>query len=184
MSKDTHADVVFEYGIDFRSRTIYVDRDIEPLEVASMIRGVHMMERLSTDPIKIVVNSPGGDVYTGLALYDALRASKCRIQAYGTGLVASMASVIFLAGQDRVLTPNAKYMVHPCSAWIDGDVNDIKIEHAEVKDLEARIAQIFGERTKRKPGYWKKIVKTRYFSSEECLELGVCTEIIEFPEER
>lgn len=181
--KDTFVNNVFEHDVDFRSRTIYVTSEIDDYTVASWIKGLRLLEKTNSNPIEVIVNSPGGCIYSGLALYDALRSSPCHITTHGTGLIASMGGVIYLAGSDRTLTPRAKYMVHASQAFLVGDPKDIKIEYEELMSLEKDVLKIFEERTKKDTKFWKKYERNTYFTPAQCVKLGIADTVIEYMEE-
>ena len=93
-------------------RTIYFFDEINESSACEAIRIIDKLEYDNKKDIRIVINSGGGNCYDGLALYDRIRQSGCNILTLGTGLVVSMALIIFLAGDERELTENARLLVH------------------------------------------------------------------------
>lgn len=177
-----HLDTTLDSGVDLTNRYLFVDREISYDEVEELMRGFHLLELASSEPITIVINSPGGDVYSGLALYDMFRTSKCEIITKGYGLIASMASILFLAGTTRILSPNARYMVHSIQSWVAGSSADVKIEAEEIKKLEDYLKKIYSKHTNKKALFWRKLDRNKYFNAEECLNMGVATAIMGFKE--
>ena len=111
----------FDYNVDVESRTIYMgsiqsDMDFESGVNSSMaeyfIKGIHMLESKSVDSITIIMNNPGGDWYHGMAIYDAIKMSKCHctIKVYGHAM--SMGSIILQAADKRIMMPNSRFMIH------------------------------------------------------------------------
>lgn len=184
MSKEPkqELDVILDNGIDIKTRTLFIDRAIEYEDAEKMIRGFHILESASDAPITIVINSPGGDVYTGLALYDLFRSARSKIVTKGYGLIASMASILFLAGEDRIMAEHARFMVHSIHTWVAGSSRDLKIEAEEVKYLENRMLKIYEDRTNKEVSFWKKFDRSKYFGADECLRMQVATQVIKVGE--
>lgn len=174
-----HLDITLDSGVDLTNRTLFVDRSIDYDEVEEIIRGFHLLEAASDAPITVIINSPGGDVYSGFAIYDLLRSSRCEIITKGYGLIASMASILFLAGTTRFMSPNARYMVHSIQSIVGGSSSDIKIEANEIEQLQTIMSKIYEERTNKKASFWKKFERNKYFTAKECIDLGVATDIVE-----
>jgi len=173
-----YIDTTLDKGVDIKNRIIFIDRTIDYDEAEEMIRAISVLTQLSDDPITLVINSPGGDVYSGFAIYDMLVESGCKIITKGYGLIASMASILFLAGDVRIMGPHSRYMVHSIQAWIDGSTRDIKIEAKEIEKLEDMMANIYSARTKKKDKkFWKKFERNTYFSAEMCKQLGITHKI-------
>ena len=105
------------------------------------------MEFESKKPIEFVIDSAGGYCYHGLALFDRIRQSKCKVNMIATGLVASMGLVVYLAGDYRALTENSRLLNHQSTSDLGGKVSDIKIETQEIFRLEDQISQIIADRT-------------------------------------
>lgn len=184
MSKDTthNIDTTIDNGVDIKNRTLFLDDEIDSgyENSKSFMRGLHILETQSLDPITVKISCPGGDVYTGLAMYDALRASNCPVTTVGYGIVASMASIVFLAGSKRLITPSTKFMVHSIQTWFSGSSRDLKIEAEEIKSLEELMYSIYVERTDKKDKkYWKQFDRSKYFTAKECLDLGIADGILD-----
>ena len=98
----------------------------------------------STDPekdISIYINSPGGDVYSGLAIYDTMQFIKPEVQTICFGVAASMGSLLLTGGAKgkRLALPNSKILIHQPSAGFEGQATDIDIHAREVLSLRGRI---------------------------------------------
>jgi ATP-dependent protease ClpP protease subunit len=153
-----------------------VDQWIDVLE--------HWERRDPGAPITIRINSPGGSVFDGLALHDTilrLRRKGHRVTTHGTGMIASMASVLMQAGDERVLDKNAWFMVHEVASGASlGDLFNTRktSEQAEqvklMKRLEDRLLDILSERsTLTKAQIKRRWTKTDdWMTAEQTLELG------------
>lgn len=127
------------------------------------------------DPeITVFINSPGGYVFDGLEIYSLLRASGRKIKTVLTGLAASMGSIIFLAGDERVAMTGTLYMVHKPSGLAWGNADDLRKEVELLDKIQISAADIYTERT----GIEDKDIdlymnKESWFGTEEMKELGI-----------
>lgn len=125
MSKRINRDDVdkfHDYGLYIPARKIYlgsVNVDVEGNEAgvdASMterfIKNLSILEAINKEPVTIVMNNPGGDWYHGIAIYDAIKASKCHVTIEVYGMAMSMGALILQAADERVLANNARFMIH------------------------------------------------------------------------
>lgn len=162
--------------------TIYFFDEVDSASVCEAIRYLDAIERdKKITELSIVFSSNGGSIYDGLALYDRIRASRCRVTTIGTGLVASMAFVVFLAGDRRVCTKNVRFLNHQASAELRGKLTDLDIEHVETKMLEDICIQIISERTNQTAKRLKKDTKVgdKYIYADEAFKTLIVHEIIE-----
>lgn len=137
----------------------------------------HWERRDPGEPIVIRINSPGGDVLDGFALLDTilrLRRKGHKITTHGLGMIASMATILMQAGEERILDQNAWFMIHEVSAGVRGKSSEMEDELNFVKKLQDRLLDILAERStltkaqiKRR---WKK--KDDWMSADEALTLG------------
>jgi ATP-dependent Clp protease protease subunit len=139
-----------------------------------------MIYESRTKEIQLILNTPGGQVYDGLALYDYLDSLQCPLVTIGTGLVASMGVIIFLAGNKRYFTQNTRLMTHQISTQVIGKVSDVKIDFEETKVLEKICNGIIANKTKQSIKVIENDIKKgdRYFGAEEALQRGYIHKII------
>jgi ATP-dependent Clp protease protease subunit len=99
--------------------------------------------------VALYINSPGGSVYAGLAIYDTMRFIKPEVSTLCTGLAASMGAFLLAAGQQgkRFSLPNSRIMIHQPSGGAQGQASDIQIQAREILDLRARLNQMLAEHT-------------------------------------
>jgi ATP-dependent Clp protease protease subunit len=139
----------------------------------------------STDPekdISIYINSPGGDVYSGLAIYDTMQFIKPEVQTICFGVAASMGSLLLTGGANgkRLALPNSKILIHQPSAGFEGQATDIDIHAREVLALRGRIDQIYAEHTGRPlEEIHDDLERDRFFSASEAADYGLIDRVIE-----
>ncbi len=164
-----------EDGIDLKNRIVEIN-DID-YDCYSIVRAIKVMERESEKPIRVIVNSSGGCVYTGLRMYDILSESHCPIITCGEGQVMSMGTIVFLAGDERYALPNTTFMCHEISSISWGKLSEQKIEVKEASRLEKICLGIMGEKTKKSAAWWGKETKhvDRFYDTKEAKKLGMIT---------
>lgn len=162
--------------------TIYFFDDVEGASVCEAIRLIDAIEKeKKAKSITFIISSGGGNIYDGLALYDRFRTCVLPITTIGTGLVASMAFIIFIGGDKRVCTKRVRFLNHQAKVSLEGRVADIDIEQAETKMVEDMCVEIIATRTNLTPKKQKKDTKAgdKYIGAEEALKTGIVHEIIE-----
>ena len=106
-------DKLYDYGIHLPTKTLITVGDSDEEVAANVMKGLHVLDGIQPEvSLTIKLNNCGGDEYHGLAIYDAIRECKSRVIIIGIGNVHSMGSIIFQAGDERVMTPNAKQLIH------------------------------------------------------------------------
>lgn len=130
--------------------------------------------------IHVRINSNGGEVYSGIAIFNALRHSQADIRIYVDGIAASMASVIALCGKPVEMSKYARLMLHSVSGGCYGNKQDLQRCMEEIESLEGSLSEIYAERL----GMSKEEVKQTYFDGEdhwltakEALDLGFIDDI-------
>jgi ATP-dependent Clp endopeptidase proteolytic subunit ClpP len=134
-----------------RIRHLYINDVVTGRSVDTWLDVLNHWERRDPgEPIEITINSPGGSVLDGLALYDAilrLRRKGHHVTTRGTGLIASMATILMQAGDERILDANSWFMIHEVSAGSRGTVSEMEDQAAFVKRLNGRLMDILAERS-------------------------------------
>lgn len=125
-------------------RSVYFFDEVNNQSVAEAFKIFQILEtRSQKQPIRLCLNSSGGDIYSGLALYDRIKISPCKVITIATGLVASMGLIIFMAGEERAITPTGALLHHQNSmSMMNLRTSDIKIEAKEMTRLENLTNQI------------------------------------------
>jgi len=156
-----------------------VDDQIANLVVAQMLFLAH------EDPdqdIKLYINSPGGVVYSGLAIYDTMQMIKPDVATFCLGMNASMAAVLLAAGAPgkRFALPNARVMIHQGSAGFRGAVPDIEVVARETLSLTTKLTEILSQHTGQPFEKVKRDTERDYFlTAQEAKEYGMVDEVLE-----
>jgi len=174
-----------------RDRKVKVGR-VRHLYINDIVRGNtvdmwldvlnHWERRDPGEPIDITINSPGGSVLDGLALYDGilrLRRKDHHVTTRGTGLIASMATILMQAGDERILDANSWFMIHEVSAGAGGTSTDLKEQVAFIDRLNNRLVDILAERsTLTKRQILSRVKKKdEWMSAAEAVELGFADKV-------
>ncbi|MCD1275495.1 MAG: ATP-dependent Clp protease proteolytic subunit [Candidatus Nanogingivalaceae bacterium] len=176
-----------ERGYDIYSRLLE-DRIIflgeEVNEATANVIVAQLLHLANEDPdkdIQLYINSPGGVVYDGLAIYDTMQYIKPDVQTIGIGLQASMGAFLLSSGAKgkRFVLPNARVMIHQPSSGTQGKVTDQEISLREAMELKERLAKIIAGNTGQKLDKVKADMERDYWmSADEALEYGVVDEVI------
>jgi ATP-dependent Clp protease, protease subunit len=155
-----------------------IDDQIANLIVAQLI---HLESEDPEKDIQIYINSPGGQVYSGLAIYDTMQYIKPDIQTTCVGIAMSMGAVILAGGAKgkRVALPNAKILIHQVSGGFQGQATDIEIQARETINLKRRLEEILALHTGRSTEQVGKDMERDYFlTSQEAMEYGIIDNVI------
>jgi ATP-dependent Clp protease protease subunit len=131
--------------------------------------------------IHVYINSPGGSVYAGLAIYDTMKFMSCDVNTYCMGLAASMGSFLLAAGTKgkRYSLPNSRIMLHQPSGGSQGTAADIEIQAREILFVRERMNQIYAENTGQTvERIAEDLDRDRFMSPEEALQYGLIDHVI------
>ena len=137
-----------------------------------------------TADIHMYINSPGGSVSAGLAIYDAMQFVDCPIHTYCMGLAASMAAVLLCAGSKgkRYALPNSKVMIHQPYGQVGGQVSDIEIQAAEILKERQRLNEILSKHTGQPvETIEKETDRDKYYHAAEAKAFGLVDEVLNRP---
>ena len=133
------------------------------------------------EEITICINSPGGEVVSGLAVYDTIRSLKSPVRTVCIGTAASMGSILFLAGEKREMLPHTKVMIHdPLISGLNGRKKALELEKeaAQLMETRAIIAGIIADRSGRTlEEVYEKTKEDCFLDAEEALDFGIATDI-------
>ena len=155
-----------------------IDDQIANLIIAQLI---HLESEDPEKDIQIYINSPGGQVYSGLAIYDTMQYVKPEIQTTCIGIAMSMGAVILAGGAKgkRVALPNAKILIHQVSGGFQGQATDIEIQARETINLKRRLEEILAEHTGKPTEQVAKDMERDYFlTSQEAQDYGIIDNVI------
>jgi ATP-dependent Clp protease, protease subunit len=156
-----------------------ITEDIANLIVAQLI---HLESEDPDKDISIYINSPGGSVYAGLAIYDAMQFIKPDIQTICVGVAMSMGALLLAGGsqEKRMALPNSKILIHQVSGGFSGQATDIEIHAKEIIDVRQRLDEIIAKHTGQALEKVAKDTERDYFmSAEEAKEYKLVDRVIE-----
>ncbi len=156
-----------------------VDDQIANLIVAQLL---HLESEDPDKDINLYINSPGGIVYAGLAIYDTMQYIKPDVSTICVGMAMSMGAILLCGGAPgkRYALPNAKVMIHQGSAGFQGTPADIEIHAKEVLSLRRRMAEIISHHCKQPVEQVEKdIDRDRFMTAEESKDYGIVDDILQ-----
>jgi ATP-dependent Clp protease protease subunit len=133
--------------------------------------------------ISFYINSPGGVVSSGLAIYDTMQDIRSPVSTVCIGQAASMGSLLLCAGEKhkRFALPNARIMVHQPSGGAQGQATDIEIQAREILDLRKRLNQIYVDHTGQPlEAIERKLERDSYMSAQEAKDFGLVDEVVKY----
>ena len=181
------ADGRYERSFDIYSRLLRerivflgtpVTDDIANLIVAQLL---HLESEDPDKDISLYINSPGGSVYAGMAIYDTMQFVKPAVSTLCTGLAASMGAFLLAAGAKgkRYALPNSRIMIHQPSGGSQGQASDIEIQAKEILYLRERLNKILADRTgKTMEQIHKDTDRDRFMSGEEAADYGLIDQVL------
>jgi ATP-dependent Clp protease, protease subunit len=156
-----------------------VSEDIANLIVAQLL---HLESDDPDKDISLYVNSPGGSVYAGLAIYDTMQFIKPDVQTICVGIAMSMGALLLAGGAEgkRMSLPNSKILIHQVSSGFQGQATDIEIHANEIIDTRGRLDKILAKHTKQDLEKITHDTERDYFmSAEEAKNYGIVDRVIE-----
>jgi ATP-dependent Clp protease, protease subunit len=153
-------------------------------EVANLIVAqlIHLEANDPEKDISIYINSPGGSVYAGLAIYDTMQYIKPEVQTICCGMAMSMGALLLAGGAEgkRMALPNAKILIHQVSSSFQGQATDIEIHAKEIIDVRKRLDEILAQHTGQSLEKVSRDTERDYFmSAEEAKEYNLIDEILQ-----
>ena len=169
-----------------KTRTILLSGEIRKALAEKTIRQLLLMEATGGEPVRIFIDSPGGDADAGYAIFDMIRFIKPPVWTIGMGLVASAAAIIQLAApkERRIGLPNSHYLIHQPLSGIRGVATDIEIHAREMDKLRAKINRLIAEETGNPAAQVEKDTDRDYWmSAQEAVKYGLISRVITNREE-
>ena len=163
-------------------RSVFLWGQVDDKSAKHVIDRLMYLDMVNHKEIKLYINSPGGYVTSGFAMYDTIKSLKSPVSTICTGLAASMGSILLSAGEKgkRFIQPNAKVMIHQPSGGARGQASNIEIQAAEIiktKELSAQIlADNCGQDIEK---VLKDFNRDYWMDAQESLEYGIVDGIIE-----
>lgn len=170
------------YSRLLKDRIVFLGEPINDHTANIIIAQLLFLEAENKDKdIKFYINSPGGSVVSGLAIYDTMQYIKCDVSTICVGLAASMASILLAAGAPgkRLALPNSEIMIHQVMGGFEGQASDIKIHAEHILKIKNKINKILAKHSGQKIANIEKDSDRDYFmSSEEAKKYGIVDKII------
>jgi ATP-dependent Clp protease protease subunit len=170
------------YSLLLKERIVFLGTKIDD-QVANVIVAqlLYLNSLDQKQPINLYINSPGGSVYAGLAIYDAMQMIKAPVSTVAVGVSASMGTALLTSGQKgkRFALPHATIHMHPTGGGAQGYTEDVRIATREQERLQVQLFHLMGKHS----GHtWKEIeeyfLRDRYLNAEEAKQFGLIDEVL------
>ena len=170
------------YSRLLKDRVIFIGGEIEDDMANVVIAQLLFLQNENAEAdISIYINSPGGVITAGLAIYDTMQFVGCNVRTYCLGQAASMAAVLLAAGTkgSRFVLPNSRILIHQPMGGARGTATDISIQAEEILRMRERLNQILADHTGQQVAKIEKDVDRDHFmSAEEAVAYGLADQIV------
>lgn len=173
------------YSLLFKERIVVLGTPINDQVANAIVAQLLVLQREDPDkPIRFYINSPGGAVYAGMAIYDTMQAISCPVSTVALGFTASFGTVLLTAGEPgmRYALPNATIHMHQPLGGAQGQASDIQIQAQEILRLRTSLNGILSKHTKQP---LDKIVtdtdRDIYMSATDAMEYGLVDQVLDNP---
>ena len=156
-----------------------IDDTIANLTVAQLL---HLESEDPDKDISMYINSPGGSIYSGLAIYDTMQFIKPEIQTICVGIAMSLGSLLLTGGTKgkRFALPNSRLLIHQPSAGFEGQATDIEIHAQEILKIRQRIDEIYAKHTGQAVEQVREdMERDRFFTAEQGVDYGLIDRVID-----
>ncbi len=171
------------YSRLLKDRIIFLGTEINDVVANSIIAQLLFLENQEPEKdIKIYINSPGGSVTAGMAIYDTMQYIKSDVSTICVGMAASMASVLLASGAKgkRFCLPNGEVMIHQVMGGTNGQASDIKIHAERILKIKDKLNEILAKHTGKGIKTIEKDADRDYFmDAKEAVEYGIIDKIVE-----
>jgi ATP-dependent Clp endopeptidase proteolytic subunit ClpP len=164
--------------------TIFINGQIGTTETQKGVELIDIIQQVKSQvgatSFRVHINSEGGVVDTGFDIFNYLKSLKLPITTVGSGLVASIATVIFMAGDKRILTTGTEFMIHSPMGGIDGTADQIEQYAQEVRDCENRLIKFYSQQTGLSSDALQPLLKNEtWLTEDQATSLGFATALNE-----
>lgn len=169
------------YSLLLKERIIMCTGEIDDALASSICSQLLYLASLNNLPIQLYINSPGGSVSAGLAIYDTMQFIDCEISTICMGLCASMASILLAAGTKgkRVALKNSEVMIHQPLGQMQGQSTDLSIAAAHIHRIKEKICIILANHTQQP---YDKVLqdceRDYYMDAQEALQYGIVDQVL------
>lgn len=169
------------YSRLLKDRIIILNGEITDNTANTVVAELLYLDSLNNDDISLYINSPGGSITAGMAIYDTMNFIKSNVSTICVGMAASMAAFLLVAGEKgkRYILPNAEVMIHQPLGGVQGQATEIKIAAERILKLKNKINTILAKRTEKSLNVINMDTERDYFmDSEEALNYGIVDKIL------
>ena len=171
------------YSRLLKDRIIMLDTDVNEHTASLLVAQLLFLESQGNEDIHFFINSPGGGVTAGMAIYDTMQFIKPDISTIVMGQACSMGSLLAAAGAPgkRKIMPNARHMIHQPSGGAGGQATDMQIQVEEIIKMKKNLTQIYvnhNNKGKTFEQFRHDMERDKFMSAQEALEYGLVDEII------
>lgn len=179
---DSKKETVYDiYSKLLKERIIFIEGEINDERANLIVSELLYLDSISNDDINIYINSPGGSITAGMAIYDTMNYIKSDCVTIGIGLCASMAAFLLSSGTrgKRCSLNNTEIMIHEPLGGVNGQATEIKIVAERILKIKKKLNVILSRNTKKSLSKIEKDVERDYYmDSDEALKYGIIDKII------
>ena len=166
-----------------KSRTVVISQQVDAELTAKVLSQLVLLEQEGhEEPVTVFINSPGGEIFSGFAIFDMLNFIACPVTTIVTGFAASMASILSMAADKgrRFAMPQAKIMIHqPLLMGYQGRASECEIQAREILKTRDHLVNLYSEQTgKSREEIKKALDRDNWFTAEEALEYGLLDKVV------
>jgi ATP-dependent Clp protease protease subunit len=171
------------YSRLLKDRIIMLDTDVNEHTASLLVAQLLFLESQGNEDIHFFINSPGGGVTAGMAIYDTMQFIKPNVSTIVMGQACSMGSLLASAGSPgkRKILPNARHMIHQPSGGAGGQATDMQIQVEEIIKMKKNLTQIYVDHNSKGKTFEQfrhDMERDKFMSAQEALEYGLVDEII------
>ena len=182
IERNANSERVYDlYSCLLKERIIILTGEIDDTMSSSICSQLLYLASVSSDPIQMYINSPGGSVSAGLAIYDIMNYIKCEVSTICMGICASMAAILLSAGTSgkRCALSNSEIMIHQPLGGMQGQAKDMEIAAHHMQQVKQRIYSILSKHTlQNKETIMKDCDRDYYMEANEAKAYGIIDTII------
>ena len=162
-----------------KDRIVFLTGEINEATANIIISELLYLDSLSHEDISLYINSPGGEVSSGFAIFDTIHFIKSNVRTIVVGMAASMAAFLLSSGNKRAALKNAEVMIHQPLGGIQGQATDIKIVADHILKMKEKLIKIMAQNTNKKASIIEAdMERDFYMNADEALEYGIIDEIL------
>lgn len=172
------------YSRLLKDRIVMLDTDVNEHSASLIVAQLLFLESQGNEDINFFINSPGGVVTAGMAIYDTMQFIKPDVSTIVMGQACSMGSLLATAGAKgkRKMLPNARHMIHQPSGGAGGQATDMEIQVREILKMKQNLTEIYVKHNSKGKTYdqfYAAMERDNFMSAQEALEFGLVDEIVE-----